>query len=678
MKKWQIHQPSEEAAKQIRSSSDLSMLCAQVLAARGMHNVQEAAAFLQCDGLADPFLTADMQAAAACINTALDDGSRICIYGDYDCDGVTATVILYSYLLEMGADVTYRIPERDEGYGLNVDVVHAMHEDGVELIVTVDNGITAIAEAELIADLGMTLVITDHHQPLETLPKAAAIVDAHRADDTSPFHDLCGAGVALKLVAALDGGDTAMALEQFGELAAIATIADVVNLSGENRYLVQLGLRLLANTERVGLLALLEKSGLLGKSFTSTSVAFGIAPRINAAGRFGSPKTAVELLLCEDPDEAAELAEELERRNQARKAEEVRILEEIAEQVAENPRLLKERVLVFAGEGWHHGVIGIAASRLEEQFGKPTILITLEGDRARGSMRSFGAFSAFRCLHACRELLSRYGGHPGAGGFSLPTEHVERFRQAVQQYAKESNPVMPVLTLKADKLLMPQEITMENITGLEALAPFGEGNPVPVFAICHAVLQSVLPLSGGTHSKLKITYGGMAMDLLLFRTRPEEVMLKTGDVCDFLINIEVGSFQGRPQLSVIVKDYRKSGLKQAKYFAAENTYEQYCRHEELQPSFYPAITPTRDVLVQIYQRIPQTDTTFDGLFGGMQDLPQMNYCKFRLALDIFSELGLVQQDLWTRQVHRKPVSAKVDLQQSVLLQGLQKRGVDVV
>lgn len=293
-------------------------------------------------------------------------------------------------------------------------------------------------------------------------------------------------------------------------------------------------------------------------------------------------------------------------------------------------------------------------------------------------MRSFGAFSAFRCLHACRELLSRYGGHPGAGGFSLPTEHVERFRQAVQQYAKESNPVMPVLTLEADKLLMPQEITMENITGLEALAPFGEGNPVPVFAICHAVLQSVLPLSGGTHSKLKITYGGMAMDLLLFRTRPEEVMLKTGDVCDFLINIEAGSFQGRPQLSVIVKDYRKSGLKQAKYFAAENTYEQYCRHEELQPSFYPAITPTRDVLVQIYQRIPQTDTTFDGLFGGMQDLPQMNYCKFRLALDIFSELGLVQQDLWTRQVHRKPVSAKVDLQQSVLLQGLQKRGVDVV
>ena len=217
-------------------------------------------------------------------------------------------------------------------------------------------------------------------------------------------------------------------------------MADVVTLSGENRYLVQLGLRLLANTERPGLLALLDKSGLTGKAFTSTSIAFGIAPRINAAGRFGSPKTAVELLLCEDPDEAAELAEELERRNQARKAEESRILEEIALQAAEQPQLLKERVLVFAGENWHHGVIGIAASRLEEQFGKPTILITIEGDQARGSMRSFGEFSAFRCLHACSDLLSRYGGHPGAGGFSLPADHVELFRQAVQHYAKEAHP----------------------------------------------------------------------------------------------------------------------------------------------------------------------------------------------------------------------------------------------
>ncbi len=293
-------------------------------------------------------------------------------------------------------------------------------------------------------------------------------------------------------------------------------------------------------------------------------------------------------------------------------------------------------------------------------------------------MRSFGEFSAFRCLHACSDLLSRYGGHPGAGGFSLPADHVELFRKAVQRYAKEAHPTMPVLTLEADRLLMPQEITMENITSLSVLAPFGEGNPTPVFALCHAVMQGIQPLSGGAHSKLKITYGGMAMELLLFRTKPEDVTLKNGDICDFLVNIEVGSFQGRPQLSVIVKDYRKSGLKQAKYFAAQSTYEQFCRGETLQQNFYPAITPARDVLVQIYQRIPQTDIALDGLFGSVQDLPQMNYCKLRLALDIFSELGLVRQDLWTQRVHRNPVKEKVNLQSSVLLQGLQKKGADVV
>lgn len=677
MKKWFIHQPSEKAADAIRSASDLSLLCAQILASRGMETVQDAAAFLQCDGLSDPFLTADMQQAADILNAALDQGEKICIYGDYDCDGVMATVILYSYLSEMGADVIYRIPEREEGYGLNAAAIAQMHADGVSLIVTVDNGITAIEEAALIADLGMHLVITDHHQPLDTLPQADAIVDAHRPDDTSPFHLLCGAGVALKLVAAMDGGDDTMALEQFGELAAIATVADVVCLSGENRYLVQLGLRLLANTERPGLLALLETVGLLGKPFTATSIAFGIAPRINAAGRFGSPSTAVELLLCEDPEEAGHLAQELERRNTARKAEEQRILEQIAAQVAEAPELLTRRVLVFAGENWHHGVIGIAASRLEEQFGKPIILITIEGDTARGSMRSFGAFSAFQCLNACREYLSRYGGHPGAGGFSLPAKQVDAFQSAVEAYAASEFPEMPDLAIEADLLLLPQQITMENMMSLSALAPFGEGNPVPVFALCHAVLREVVPLAKGAHTKLRITYGPMALELLLFRVRPEAFPMKPGTICDFLVNAEISTFQGKPQLSLIIKDYRRSGLKQAKYFAAKQTYEKFCRRESLSAAYCRAITPSRQELIQIYQRIPESALSLDTLFGGLQNLPEMNYCKMRIAVDIFSELHLVQQNRWTEQVTRVSVQGKADLQASKLLQGLQKKGADV-
>lgn len=676
MKKWVIHQPSEDAVKNIRLGSDLPTLCAQVLASRGMRNVQDAANFLQCDGLADPFLTADMQEAADQLNRAIENGTRICVYGDYDCDGVTATAILYSYLLEMGADVTYCIPEREEGYGLNENAIREMQQDGVQLIVTVDNGITAIEEAKLIRSLGMTLVITDHHQPLETLPEAAAVVDPHRADDGSPFRYLCGAGVALKLVAAMDGGDDTMALEQFGELAAIATVADVVELSGENRFLVQLGLRLLANTERPGLLALLERAGLTGKPFTASSIAFSIAPRINAAGRFGTPDTAVRLLLSEDSEEAEALAQELEHHNTARKEEELEILAQIEVQAAKNPMLLKQRVLVFAGENWHHGVIGIAASRLQDRFGKPVILITITGDQARGSMRSFGSFSSFRCLDACQKYLTRYGGHPGAGGFSLAADQVTAFRDAVQQYAAEMHPEMPVMALEADRLLLPQDLTIEGISGLSVLAPFGEGNPVPVFALCHAVLQDLVPLSKGVHTKLKITYGTMALDLLLFRVKPEEVALRCGMVCDFLINAEVSSYQGRSQLSLIVKDYRKSGLKQAKYFAARHTYEQYCRNEPLSVSFYRAITPSRDVLAEIYRRIPVTEISWDGLFGTLQDLPQLNYCKMRLALDIFAQLGLVQQNPWTEQVHRIPVHEKVDLQASALLQELQKKGAE--
>ena len=220
------------------------------------------------------------------------------------------------------------------------------------------------------------------------------------------------------------------------------------------------------------------------------------------------------------------MAEELDRRNQARKEEEAEILQQIAAQVQEHPELLQQRVLVFAGENWHHGVIGIAASRLQERFGKPTILVTIEEGTARGSMRSFGAFSAFRCLQACESVLLRYGGHPGAGGFSLPSDQVETFQEMVQSYARESFPVMPEFTLEADKLLLPEELTLENIASLSVLAPFGEGNSVPVFAVCHAVLQQLLPLSNGVHTKLRVTYGTMAMDLLLFRTRPEEVQLQ--------------------------------------------------------------------------------------------------------------------------------------------------------
>lgn len=672
MKKWQIGQPDKDTAQILSSRGGVSMLCGEVLAARNIKSLEEAAALLNCDELTDPFMLQDMKIAADVINEAIDDGTPICIYGDYDCDGVMATVILYSYLIELGVDVTYYIPEREEGYGMNEAAVRRLKEQGTGLIVTVDNGITALKEAELIYELGMRLVVTDHHQPLDVLPHAEAVVDPHRSDCPSPFKKYCGAALALMLVAALDGGDYTIAMEAFSELAAIATVADVVELSGENRFLVQRGLMYLENTERPGLLALMEKSGIQGKKLTSTSLAFSIAPRINAAGRFGSPSKAVCLLLSEQQEEAEKLAEELEICNRARKEEEERILTQVQKQIETQPYLLSERVLVFAGSGWHHGVIGIAAARLQERFGKPVFMITIEENGARGSARSFGAFSVFECLNACKEHLTKYGGHPGAGGFSLEKESIPDFTKAVAKYAADNFENMPVMTVNADKLLLPEDITAENIGGLSVLEPLGAGNPSPVFAICHAVLKELVPMSGGVHTKLKLIYGTMAIDALLFRTSPENVSLKPEDMCDLLVNADLNTYNGRTSISLIVKDYRRSGVKQAKYFAAMQAYEKFVRGEELSKAYYAAISPERDELAAVYKNLPEKETGIDALFMRMQSY-DMNYCKLRIALDVFSELGIAKVNEYNGTVRRLPVNGKVNLEDSELLRNVREK-----
>ncbi len=671
MKKWAISSPSREGVTSLLAHSNLSPLCARVLCARGMENITEIGAFLQCDSLSDPFLMTDMEAAITAITDAVDAGEKICIYGDYDCDGVMSTAILYTFLQSMGANVYYRLPEREEGYGLHPEVVAEMHSEGVSLVLAVDNGITAHEEAKLIAEYGMKLVIIDHHQPLATLPLALAVVNPHRADDTSPFVDFCGAGLALKVVGALLG-DMHLAFEQFGELSAIATIADVVPLSGENRYIVKHGLPLHANTERVGLLALLDSASLTGKTLTEASISFGIAPRINAAGRFGTPRTALELVLSEDPENARDLSYELETRNNNRKKAEDAVIDEIAAQVNQNPALIEARVLLFAGEGWHHGIVGIVAARLLERFGKPAIVVAIEGDIARGSMRSFGDFSAFHCLDACSEVLMRYGGHHAAGGFTLSTDKIDAFRATVEAYAAENYPDMPLLTQNVDLILSPADFTLEAVDSLSVLAPFGAGNPTPQFAICRAKLLEIRPLSGGKHTKLCVLYGQRHLELLLFRHAPDAVGVSPSMVCDFLVTAETNTYNGVRSLSLVVQDYRRSGIKQSAFFAAWQTYEKYRRGEKILDAYYASMTPTREELTTIYKNIPQKASTIDALYMRVQDVPQMNYCKYRLALDVFEELHLVAIDRWQGTASRLSTQGKVDLNTSTLLQNLVK------
>lgn len=677
MKKWTVGSPDLNAAKTISQQGGLSGICAEVLVSRGIDTMEKAVSFFNESGedsaekLSDPFLIKDMREAADTVLAAVDNGKSICVYGDYDCDGITATALLYSYLECIGGNVRYYINDRSEGYGLCADALRRLADEGTELIVTVDNGISAIDEAALAKELGIELVITDHHQPGEILPDAAAVVDPHRNDDLSPFKDLCGCGVALKLVAAMDGGSYDSALEQFSDLAAIATVADVVPLAGENREIVRLGLKYLENTENAGLQALMEAASVK-PPIMSSQAAFAIAPRINAAGRFATASEAVELLLCEDPDTAAEMAARLNSLNSERKKTEADIMEDIRGGILKNPSILHERVLFLYSEGWHHGVIGIVAAKLVERFGKPVFILSDDGDMARGSARSVAGFSVHKALAACSGLLSKFGGHSGAGGFSLAKENIGLFNEALQKYAAEEFTAMPRLTLHADKLLRPEELTIEEISSLDLLEPCGEGNPKPLFALLGVRLGEVVPLSGGAHTKLKLFYGNRTVMGLMFGTKTAEFPYRAGDTLDLLAYPEINTYGGQSTVNLRIEDCRRNGVSQKKYFAALDAYERYKRGEGADQALLARIVPDRSELAAVYRAIPETPADMDSVFFRVySQLPDgMNYCKFRLAADIFAETGLIAADLYSETVLRLPVDKKVDLDSSKILSEL--------
>ncbi|MBO5383214.1 MAG: single-stranded-DNA-specific exonuclease RecJ [Ruminococcus sp.] len=674
MKKWDICKPDKEIMRNFMLSGKLSPLTAGVLASRGFTSVEEVNSFFAVENLSDPFLMKDIDKASETINEAIECGSKICIYGDYDCDGIVSTVILYTYLLETGADVSYYIPEREEGYGLNENAVRKIAEDGVELIITVDNGISAINEAEFIYELGMKLVITDHHQPGEIIPRAEAVVDPHQSDCFSPFKKLCGAGVALKLVAALDGGDFTLALEQFGDLAAIATIADVVELTGENRFIVEKGLPLIENTDRPGLLALKKAAGIDGKPINSQSAAFMIAPRINSSGRFGSPKTAVELLICDDEQKAYEIALVLNKLNDERKKTEQIILGEINDEINKNPMLIRERILFFCGKDWHHGVIGIVAARLMESFGKPCFIMSESNGEIRGSARSFDEFSIFKALQYASETLEKFGGHKGAGGFTVKNGKTADFRDALLRYAFENHKQMPVMSYKADYSVLPQELTVDNVKDLKKLEPFGAGNESPLFAIENASIENIIPLSKGIHTKLTLNCVGVKLDVLIFRASPQELSVSKGDICNFIVSFDVNYYNNTESISAIVKDYRRIDIhnKSERIFNALNAFESFRRDEELPVNYYKSMLPLRDEVKEIYLKINKSGVSIDSIFSLLSNT-NINYCKLLVSIDALAELKLIYADYACSKAVKLDVKGKVNLDSAPVLISLNKK-----
>ncbi|MBR6761521.1 MAG: single-stranded-DNA-specific exonuclease RecJ [Oscillospiraceae bacterium] len=668
-KNWKIGSPDPQAVEALRRQGGITKLCAEVLVSRGITSVERAGAFLDAEALSDPFLIMDMDKAADRILQAVESGERICVYGDYDCDGVTATVMLTDWLTYAGADVSWYIPTRKEGYGIREEQIRQLAEEGVSLIITVDNGISAVEEAKLIRSLGMELVITDHHRPGDVLPDAVAVVDPHRSDCPSPYKSLCGAGVVLKLIAALEGGDCEPALEQFGDLAALATIADVVQLDGENRYLVKRGLQLLPNTERMGLLSLMAVCAIdLRKPITATMAAFQLIPRINAAGRFASASIAARLFLTDDPEEATLLAAQIHTLNDDRRATERVILEQIMTEIRSHPQQLHARVLVFVGQDWHHGVVGIVAARLMERFGKPCFLLSREeGEGYRGSARSFGEFSVFDCLHACADTLMRYGGHPGAGGFTVAEEQLARFIEGIHSYAAKAHKVMPVMTMQAVRALSSQDLTVQNVEGLQILEPYGAGNARPVFALLNATVQERIALAGGQYTKLRVSKDQQQLELLIFRCAPEETGIVVGMQYDFLVAPEVRPFQGRSSLSIRAEEWRIAGIPQAQIIAAEQAYEAYRRGEALPEAYYQRMCPSREDLVAVYQAVSHEPMLLALLCRKLY-AAGMNYCRARLCADIFEELSLLSYDAIQDQVQRLPVTEKRSLTESLQYQ----------
>lgn len=639
LKLWDL--PAVDKAQTVALSRECNIppLLAALLRVRGMDSPEKVSDFLSPGEFSDPCGMKDMDRAVSRIRRAMDDFEHIAIYGDYDADGVTATAMLYTYLQDKGANVSFYIPQRgSEGYGMNMAAVDTLSREGVDLIVTVDNGVSANEEIAYAKSLGMDVVVTDHHQPHETLPDAP-VVDAHRQDDENPFKELCGAGVVLKLLMALDGDPEAV-LERYADLAALGTVGDSVDLTGENRLIVQAGLNVADRRERPGLAALLDSEPV-----TSTKLAFSVIPCINATGRMGSPERAVRLLTHQDEESARLLAEEIREENQHRKSVEAQVVEAACRVLDERPELRYDRVLVVCGDGWHHGVVGIAAARLSELYGKPCVVLSVQEGEARGSGRSVEGFNLFQAVTACRDLLIRYGGHPMAAGLTLAPENVEEFRQRINGYARENCPEMPFFTMKLDCTLQNRALTPATCRSLEPLEPFGAGNPQPVFALLGVTLTDVRGLgSNQGHCKLYCKGGNLSFECLKFGVGPGDFPYPPGSVVDLAVNLQESHYARGSGVEILVRDVRLSGLDRLQCQRDYRVYEKYKRRERLSLDEAARLRPTREQLGAVYTLLPTVAGPKLGLENLVLHLERygINMGMLLFGLDLLSERGLIR------------------------------------
>lgn len=675
MKDWKILDLNKENAIRISEETGLPILISMLLDIRGVTEYDEIYEFLSDDAeLSDPFLMIDMDKAVIRIRTAVENGEKICIYGDYDADGVTSTALLHLYLESIGANVIYYIPSREhEGYGLNIPAIDKIKEYDVTLIITVDNGVSAKQEIDYANTLGIDTVVTDHHRPPEELPNAKAIVDPHRNDCESPFKELAGVGVVFKLIMALedDNLDMDSLYEKYSDIAALGTIGDVVSLTGENRVIVKKGLSSIFNARRLGVKSLLSNSGIKGNKLTASKISFTLVPRINAGGRLGLSEKSVKLLLTDNLDEAQQIAEELGTDNKERQIIEKKIVNDILESLTINTTTLTEPIIVISGENWHQGVIGIVAARIKEIYGKPTIVISYNENGATASGRSIKGFSLIDAVTHCKELLTHYGGHPMAAGLSLKTEDIPLFTKMINNYAKQLE-YIPFNTLEIDCKLNPKHLSVDLAKQVSRLEPFGSGNPTPLFGLYNMTLKKISPIGGDKHLRLTFSRDDKQIDTLLFGKSSFDFPYEIGEILDLSVTIDVNEYNMQESLSIIIKEMKLHNLDMHKLLLSKRAFDEFIsdgkisRLEQKEDLF-----PVRDDFVKVFKFIKQNNGwhfTADVLCGKIND-NNISYGKLMTILTAMKELSIIEleEKSGVLSISINPTKGKVDLQQAEII-----------
>ena len=560
IKKWEFYNADESLVDRICEKYNINKIIGRIIVNRNVVKDEDVRIFITPtrDDFHDPFLFKGMDIAVDRIIQAINNKEKILIYGDYDVDGITSTTVLKKYLLERGAIVDTYIPNRlTEGYGLNKPAIEKIKEKGTDLIITVDCGISAIEEIDYAIELGMDVIVTDHHEVGEKIPNSMAVIDAKRKDNTYPFQSLAGVGVVFKVIQAISIKLNLKAEEylKYLDLVCVGTISDIVPLEGENRTIAKLGLMLIKVTRNLGLRELIKSSGY--KEIDSNTISFGVAPRINACGRMGHEEEALKLFLAEDTESAVQITKELNEYNTLRQTTEKAIYEEAIQKIEEN-HLEDNNSIVLGGENWHHGVIGIVSSKVTEKYYKPSLLLSFEGDKAIGSGRSIQGFDLYEALTKCDDLIEKYGGHAMAVGLTIKKENFEKFKERFEEVAKEKNIKELVPIIYIDEEVKLRDINMDLVKSLSILEPFGEANKVPLFLIKNLKIDSIRALSEDRHLKLSLRDENFVINAIGFEIGYLAEEYRIGDKIDVVGTLEINSFNGYSSIQINVKDIRKS------------------------------------------------------------------------------------------------------------------------